>query len=389
MKKRSLLKKAGALMLALAMSVAGFGSFAPEAAITAKASNETQDEAIEISPNSEWTAWKPIANKGTHFYKINVKEDGEITLSASFKNCFDMVAALYKETDNEILTKSSAGLVDSLACVHGIEEDAPVTSNHGKAIISAGVYYIKVYGEGTKDINKGNGHQCYKLKTSFKGYGVSESAEDSYDNPKNYTINTVAVDTFTATDKTDWYKFNVQKEGKYAFNFTSYGYDYHLNHKATIYNSDMTEEKVALFGNSKYQEILTGDAFLTPGLYYIKFEGDNTKYSFSVKGSSIKKSKVTKVKSPKKKKAEITFKEIKDVNGYQIQYSTDKKFKKNVKTKTFGTEKTQSVKEGYRKITISKLKSKKKYYFRIRGYVSVNNRKFYSDWSPAKNVKIK
>ena len=66
-----------------------------------------------------------------------------------------------------------------------------------------------------------------------------------------------------------------------------------------------------------------------------------------------------------------------------------RQFKKNVKTKTFGTEKTQSVKEGYRKITISKLKSKKKYYFRIRGYVSVNNRKFYSDWSPAKNVKIK
>ena len=39
--------------------------------------------------------------------------------------------------------------------------------------------------------------------------------------------------------------------------------------------------------------------------------------------------------------------------------------------------------------TISKLKSKKKYYVRIRTYKTVGKTKYYSAWSKAKNVKIK
>ena len=68
--------------------------------------------------------------------------------------------------------------------------------------------------------------------------------------------------------------------------------------------------------------------------------------------------------------------------GYQIQYSTDSKFKSGNKTVTVNKNSTT-------KKTISKLKAKKKYYVRIRTYktVKVNGKsvKLYSAWSKAKS----
>ncbi|WP_081667787.1 fibronectin type III domain-containing protein [Butyrivibrio sp. WCD2001] len=50
------------------------------------------------------------------------------------------------------------------------------------------------------------------------------------------------------------------------------------------------------------------------------------------------------------------------IKGYEIQYSTDKQFKKDVKSVTVSKAKTTSK-------TIKKLKTGKKYYFRIRTYI--------------------
>lgn len=76
----------------------------------------------------------------------------------------------------------------------------------------------------------------------------------------------------------------------------------------------------------------------------------------------------------------------KQTSGYEIQYSTDKKFEKSVKTKNVKKNKTVTVKVG-------KLKAKKKYYVRVRTYknVKVNGKsqKIYSGWSKAKSVKTK
>ena len=68
--------------------------------------------------------------------------------------------------------------------------------------------------------------------------------------------------------------------------------------------------------------------------------------------------------------------------GYEIQYATDSKFKKNKKTVTVN-------KNGTTSKTISKLKGNKKYYVRIRTYKTVSKKKFYSDWSKTKTVKTK
>ena len=67
--------------------------------------------------------------------------------------------------------------------------------------------------------------------------------------------------------------------------------------------------------------------------------------------------------------------------GYQIQYSTDKNFKKGNKTLTLSN-KTTSKK-------VTKLKSGKKYFVRIRTYKTVGGTKYYSAWSKSKAVTAK
>lgn len=90
------------------------------------------------------------------------------------------------------------------------------------------------------------------------------------------------------------------------------------------------------------------------------------------------KTKFTKVTAGKKKITLKWSKKTTQVTGYKIQYSTDKNFKKSVKTVTIKKNKTTSK-------TISKLKSKKKYYVRICTYKG----SYTSGWSSAKAVTVK
>ncbi len=71
------------------------------------------------------------------------------------------------------------------------------------------------------------------------------------------------------------------------------------------------------------------------------------------------------------------------VNGYQVQYSKNKKFsssnvKKSVKTNKYVYSKTYSG-----------LQNGKKYYVKARAYVNYNGKKIYGPWSQIKKVKIR
>lgn len=104
----------------------------------------------------------------------------------------------------------------------------------------------------------------------------------------------------------------------------------------------------------------------------------------TTKNSETVKPKKTSIKklSKGKKKFTVTWAKVSGVKGYQIQYSSDKKFKKNNKSVTVTKQKTT-------KATVKKLKSKKKYYVRVRTYKTVNGKKIYSSWSKVKSVKTK
>ena len=91
-----------------------------------------------------------------------------------------------------------------------------------------------------------------------------------------------------------------------------------------------------------------------------------------------KKTAFSKVQSKKAGTAVLKWKKLKQVNGYEVQFSTDKKFR------TFDTVKTGKV-----SVTLKKLISGKTYYVRVRGYRNVKGGRIYGAWSKVKKVKIK
>lgn len=113
-------------------------------------------------------------------------------------------------------------------------------------------------------------------------------------------------------------------------------------------------------GMGKYTESFTKDIIITPA-------------------------KVTgvKVKSPKAKRVKVTWKKANgEVTGYEIQIARNKQFTKSLKT-------IDIKKANISKKTIKKLKSKKKYFVRVRAYKTIDNTKYYGNWSKIKSKKVK
>ena len=95
------------------------------------------------------------------------------------------------------------------------------------------------------------------------------------------------------------------------------------------------------------------------------------------------KSSVTKLTAGKKSLKVTVAKKSSQVTGYQVQYSTSKKFTKSTtKVATIKSYKTTTT-------TLKKLKAKKTYYVRVRTYKTVKGVKYYSGWSTYKYKKTK
>ncbi|MBQ8084513.1 MAG: fibronectin type III domain-containing protein [Lachnospiraceae bacterium] len=88
-------------------------------------------------------------------------------------------------------------------------------------------------------------------------------------------------------------------------------------------------------------------------------------------------SKITKVKADRKK-IRVTWKKIKSIDGYEIQLSKTKNFKKIARTVKASKSAT--------KIWVKKLKKNTTYYVRIRTYKKIDGSKITSDWSGVKKV---
>lgn len=140
-------------------------------------------------------------------------------------------------------------------------------------------------------------------------------------------------------------------------------------------------------GSNTYKKIAT----VTSNSYIFNSLNSCTKYDYYVIGyktvsgklfysdklygntmTDIKKPTIKSLKT-KKKKLNIKYSKIYNATDYQMQISTNAKFK-NAKIYTI-------------KSNIPKLKKNKKYYIRIRAYRKIDNKKIYSSWSKVKNIK--
>ena len=110
----------------------------------------------------------------------------------------------------------------------------------------------------------------------------------------------------------------------------------------------------------------------------IRAQGTWQTISFKInpQGTTLKKL------SPKRAAIRVKWKkQTLKTSGYQLQYATNKSFKKAKKLTVKGNKNTTK--------TVKKLKRGKKYYVRVRTYKTVDGKKYYSKWSKAKSVKTK
>mgnify|MGYP002468492242 CR=1 FL=1 len=114
--------------------------------------------------------------------------------------------------------------------------------------------------------------------------------------------------------------------------------------------------------------------------YTIKFKGN---YAGVVTRSMVINPKATTLSKVKgyKKYFIAKWKKYNVKNtGYELQYSTNARFRSGTKTKAV---------KSYKTVSLKVKTAKKKYYVRIRTYKRVGRKNYYSAWSKAKTVKVK
>ncbi len=168
-----------------------------------------------------------------------------------------------------------------------------------------------------------------------------------------------------------------------------------LSKTAYVYNGKVCKPSVAV-QDSAGKKLASKDAYTVSyplgmkevGVYTVSitFKGN---YSGTVQKTytiNPKKTSLLKISAKTKGFTVKWKKQKKQTTGYQLQYSTSKRFKSGVRTVTVKRNKIVSK-------SVSNLKTQKKYFVRIRCYkkVKVNgkNKKIYSGWSKARAVTTK
>lgn len=183
----------------------------------------------------------------------------------------------------------------------------------------------------------------YEIGTEYKGHLNEDSSHNGYRDWRYYA--------FTITEKSHV----TLRASAYTTNFVCSIYN--SNGKMVLNESDLTLETNSVTGMSSGSQ----SRILPIGTYYLMVEGQNTDFTFSIQAEKqIKLSKGTIISLKSEKKGQMTVKCKSTTNaiGYRIQYSTDDKFKKGVKT-------VYSPTTSY---TIKKLASGKRYYVKVCPY---------------------
>ena len=130
----------------------------------------------------------------------------------------------------------------------------------------------------------------------------------------------------------------------------------------------------------KAQELLEEMRLQREAAEKARDEAEKAKEEILLQNTKVAKGKLISVKAAGKGKVKITWKKVKGASGYEISYSANRKFK-NDKTKMVGKKRNT--------VKISKCKSKKTYYVRVRAYKKVGNAVKYGKYSKAVRVKVR
>ena len=307
-----------------------------------------------IAPGTKVNGFIAI-NKEEDIYKVVLPQSGRLSLNMH-SDVGRFGYSLYDDADERI---------DGMDIYEG---DSSMYHD-----LAAGTYYLKF-------------SYAYEGRGMFSFLPSFKPAKETY-NFKNNTINLVRAKNavplgktvkgqIAINDDTDVYKYKIPKKGKYALRITSKVgrvyvklYDSHDNN-VTSFDHDLGAKTYTL-------ELKKGTYYLSCSNAYSYSSPSTGTYTFRLRPASVSIKRLT----PAKKSFKARWKKGTG-NGYELQYSTSKSFKKNVKTVKIRRASTTSKK-------IKKLKKGKRYYVRIRTFVKSDGKICRSAWSKTKSVKVK
>ena len=343
--------------------------------------------------------------------KVSVKASGthneEATLSRKAAGDVTVTAAMKDENGNmikksfQVIGNKSANwyvMVNNNADVWvrdstPVEPKVVVKDCNSKNVLKAGTDYTLSYHENFLPQGE-NDWWGYVTILPIGEYNGNPSMEEAFlicrgeqpddtDNSKNPDTNQKKDDNQNTSDSkkpqnsSTTNNLKKQKITKVSSAYKkSVGQSFTLKPKAKGKITYKTGNKKVATVNSKGK--VTGKATIT-----VTAKATST-YSKSVKKITVygvpKKPEMKKLTAGKKKFT-VQWKKDKKADGYQVQYSTDKKFKKNVKSVNVSKKST--------KATVKKLKKGKTYWVRMHSYKKINGKKYYSGWGKVKSVKVR
>ena len=173
------------------------------------------------------------------------------------------------------------------------------------------------------------------------------------------------------------------KAGGYTtFTCDECGYSYVGSETAPVAHSFTTTVVAPTESAEGYTKYVCKDCGLTYGSDFTAKKPSSNGSASEINAAKQLSTSITSLKGAKKSfKAKWGAVDV--ANGYQLQYSTKKKFtKKTTKTVTLDSPKTT-------KKTVKKLKAEKTYYVRVRTYKKVGQKTVYGKWSKVKKVTTK
>lgn len=268
-----------------------------------------------------------------------ISEDDEIDFYKIQLNSTKTIRLIYTSYiyDSYLQVWNKDYIEQSKKNIYYASEENPLTYTYEETL-SAGTYYIKIYPS-----NDDTGRYTLKYEEKVLAKSISVSGNKIVTAGKSFNLK-ANISPSNTTDKTvEW------KSGD-----------------TRIADIDSETGKVTTYRAGKVNITVSAQ------------DGSNVTKVISVIVLP-RKMKAPSGYKKSKKKAYIYWNSENGVSGYQIQYSKKKSFKGAKKKK---------VSKNLTSTNISKL-SKKKYYFRVRGYVKVGKKYYYGAWSKKKSINMK
>lgn len=430
------MKKIISLMLTIALFFASI-------AIPGIQADAAEVNFIPFQANGAWVSGKIEKNNTSHYYSVTVPQTG--WLSVTFQG-FSVKKATAYIKDKDL----SAGAYETLS-VTGASDTNPVTKS-GIAALEPGTYAIKVTGsyvgeyrlkaefEPVSTNESPNNHsfstaQALSFDNQINGFVSQNENTDFYQFtlPASQTVSVIYTSYIKKSDFTIYNKDFIKVASKtvnnasednplaYAFEGTLDPGVYYVRIKgaycgrysltmlnrvaaqsvsisgssqmavgqtvqlyASVTPGDVTDSRVKwTSGNSGIASVDRNTGLVTayrPGIVTIRATAQDGSNVFGTYKITVKPKKMgaPKLKNLSKGRVRVSYLAQKGVRAYQIQYGTKKNFKGASSKKYVG-----------KSMVISKLKSKKTYYFRVRSYYSQGTKTLYGDWSQVKKIKVK